>query len=153
MKKFLFLVLVGCIAGTASSQMKMPISWDYKANVINGCEAELVITAKVDSGWHLYSQKYDPNPLFFEFKNSKEYANDGGVSEPTPVKEYDDLMGWDLYYFKESIVVFKQKIKIVPNGNKRVSITGTIMGQVCSYDSGVCMPLNHTFSFDIAGCN
>lgn len=137
--------------GVGFSQTTNPIQWNYAVNILTNCDAEIVITAKMEKGWHLYSQKHvNGLPLKFEFKPSVFYTRIDGVIEPESHKEYDDVFAYDVFYFKESEVMFKQKIKI--NSTKPVSFSGDITGQVCQYESGICMPINLFFTFDGPGC-
>lgn len=149
MKRFLLICFV--IIGVAYSQTTNPCKWEYKVNMLNNCEAEIVLTAKVDKGWHLYSQKHvNGLPLVFEFEPSTYFSRTGAVTEPESHKEYDDIFAYDVFYFKESEIIFKQKIKIT--SSKIVPIAGKITGQVCQYESGICMPLNIDFKVDSPAC-
>lgn len=91
----------------------------------------LIITAKLDSGWHLYSQYLadgGPIPTKFTFTPSADYQLDGKTEEGTPHKEYDPNFDMQLMYFeKES--VFRQKIKVL--GKKDFTVSGTIDYMVC----------------------
>lgn len=149
MKKLYLLFFSGVISTRVFSQSLIPIKWDHKVNLLENCEAEIIFTTRVDEGWHLYSQKHvNGLPLVFELNVSDYYTTIGGTTEPEPYKEYDDVFKYDVFYFKESEVNFKQKIKI--SSNMPVSIVGKITGQVCKYETGVCVPLNYQFIFDIS---
>jgi thiol:disulfide interchange protein DsbD len=124
--------------------------WKYEVTSVSNCEVELVFTATMEKGWHLYSQLHTINPLSFEFDPSVQYQKIGNVTEPTPHKEYDDLFQSDVFYFKESLIVFRQKIKL--NTSVSAKATGKIYGQVCQYETGICMPLGIDFSFDLPIC-
>ena len=75
-------------------------------------EAELVFTARIDEGWHLYSQFLGddgPIPTQFYFKDSANYERTGPTEEITPpVLEYDPNFEMELLYFSEE-AVFSQK--------------------------------------------
>ena len=148
----IFLVIFFClITASGYTQIAEPVKWDYKVNMLSNCEAELIFTATVDKGWHLYSQKHvNGLPLIFEFTQNSSFKLSGEVIEPNPIKEYDDVMHYDIFYFKGSEVIFKQKIEL--NSEIPFKITGTITGQVCQYESGMCKPLNQDFSIDLGKC-
>lgn len=129
------------------SQIINPVKWSYSSKKTGDCEAELTFRAEVSPGWHLYSQKHvDGLPLVFDFKKAGQYKRIGGVNEPKPHKEFDDLMGYNLYYFKEAVVLFTQKIEL--NANEPFTIKGKITGQAC-LDDGQCVPLEESFTFQI----
>jgi len=146
-KPIIILLSLLLLTAPAFSQMFQPVKWKYTSKKISDCEAELTFTATVDFGWHLYSQKHvEGNPLIFDFKKSGSYKRVGGVSEPTPHKQYDEIMGYDLIYFKEPVVMFRQKITL--NADQPFTITGIISGQAC-LDDGQCVPIQETFSFNV----
>lgn len=147
MKKIGLLILSLAFVVLSHAQMADPVQWSYTVKKTGDCEAELVFTAKVESGWHLYSQKHNGLPLVFEFKTSGSYKRIGSVVEPTPHKEYDEIFKYDVYYFKESTVVFKQKISL--NSNTKFKITGSVGGQACTDGEGQCLPFGKDFSFEV----
>lgn len=147
MKKIGLLVLSFLIVIFSNAQIQDPVQWNYTVKKTGDCEADLIFTAKVESGWHLYSQKHNGLALTFEFKSSGSYKRIGGVIEPTPHKEYDEIFKYDVYYFKESTVVFKQKINL--NSNTPFKITGSVSGQACTDGEGQCLPFGKDFSFDV----
>ena len=147
MKKLNTVLFFLMVFVSINAQGNNPIKWNYAVNKTGDCEAELVFTANVDNGWHLYGQKHiNGLPLTFEFIPSETYKRIGEVTEPDCHKEYDDIMQYDIFYFKEQVVVFKQKITL--SSNTSFKITGHIGGQACQED-GVCIRLNHDFTFDI----
>lgn len=148
MKKIGILILSLAFVIFSHAQMADPVSWTYNFKKTTDCEGELTFTAKVESGWHLYSQKHNGLPLVFEFKTSGTFKKIGSVTEPTPHKEYDDIFKYDVYYFKESTVVFKQKIAL--NSNTPFKVTGSVSGQACTDGEGQCLPFNKDFSFDVS---
>src|SRR5687768_10827858 len=102
MKKIGLLILSLAFIIFSNAQTSDPVSWTFTFKKTADCEGELTFIAKVESGWHLYSQKHNGLPLVFEFKTTGTFKKIGGVVEPTPHKEYDDIMKYDVYYFKES---------------------------------------------------
>ena len=87
MKK-LILTLLGVVLGVSLwAQQLDPVKWAYRVDEVSPTEAELVFTAKLDDGWHLYSQYTDPNgpwAIVFEFTVGTEYQHVGKVREPKP---------------------------------------------------------------------
>jgi cytochrome c biogenesis protein CcdA len=147
MKKIGLLILSLAFVIFSNAQTDDPVTWTFSFKKTTDCEGELTFTAKVETGWHLYSQKHNGLPLVFEFKTSGQFKKIGGVAEPTPHKEYDDVFKYDIYYFKESTVVFKQKITL--NSNAPFKVTGTVSGQACTDGEGRCLPFGKDFSFSV----
>ena len=108
-------MLLLCLLATFVMQAQQldPVKWKYTVKETSATEAELVFTAKLDAGWHLYSQYTDPNgPLAIEFTfaESGDYARMGKVQEPKPHEEMDDIFNCVVKSFSGT-VVFRQKVK------------------------------------------
>ena len=156
MKKRLFIGLLGLIgilgfsSLTANAQMLDPSKVSCSVKETSATEAELVVTVKLDAGWHMYSQHTDPNgPIAtsFEFEKSKDYALVGKVSEPKPHEENDPLFGCVVKSF-EGTVVFRQKIKRQTQND--FTVKGMISYQLCN--NGSCIPPeDHELSFKVKG--
>ena len=93
MKKLTTLFLLLSMAIASFAQLQDPVKWTYSVKDLNESESELVFTASLDAGWHLYSQYTDPAgpiAIYFEFTPSKDYKLIGKVQEPKPHEEYDN---------------------------------------------------------------
>ncbi len=150
MKKISLFVLMLATMFVASAQMLDPSKVSCSVIETSATEAELVITVKLDAGWHMYSQYTDPNgPIAttFEFTKSKDYSLVGKVSEPKPHEENDPLFGCVVKSF-EGTVVFKQKIKRLSQND--FTVKGMISYQLCN--NGSCIPPeDHDISFKVKG--
>ena len=150
MKKLSFLVLMMAAMFVASAQMLDPAKVSCSVKETSATEAELVVTVKLDAGWHMYSQKTDPNgplPTVFEFEKSNDYALVGKVREPKPHEENDPLFGCVVKSF-EGTVVFRQKIKRL--SQKDFTVKGIISYQLCN--NGSCIaPEDHDIVFKVKG--
>ncbi len=154
MKKFLigYLFLFSSILffKTLFSQVLNPVKWSFSVNLNGENEAELIIKAKIDKNWHLYSQYMDEGgPILtrFNFNKSTNYHLVGKTTEPTPKSEFDDIFKMTVKYFSNQ-VEFKQKIKILSSND--FIITGDYEYMVCN--EGSCIPfLNNNFEFKIKG--
>ena len=65
---------------TAHAQILKPVEWSYSVNKVSDCEADLVFQAKIDAGWHLYSQiipEGGPIPTSFTLAPSAAYEKAG----------------------------------------------------------------------------
>ena len=156
MKKFLLLGLIG-LAGlmglwgnAAKAQQVNPVKWSYTVKETSATEATLVFTAKLDAGWHLYSQYTDPMgpvALEFVFNESKDYKRIGKVTEPTPHTEFEKEFGCEVKSFSGT-VVFRQKVKRL--SDKDFTVTGTLSYQLCN-DGSCIAPEDYDFSFNVPG--
>ncbi len=150
MKKF-FLTLGAIVLSTLMwAQQLDPVKWTYSVKETSASEAELVFTAKLDAGWHLYSQYTDPMgpiAISFEFNESKDYQRIGKVSEPKPHVEFEKEFGCEVKSFSGT-VVFRQKVKRL--SEKDFKVTGTVSYQLCN-DGSCIAPEDYDFSFTVPG--
>ena len=144
MKKLLGIVLLFfCFAAQAqfpdpNAKIFDPVKWSYSSEKINDKEFDLIIIAKIEKGWHLYSQFIEeggPIPTSFKFNPSAAYKLLGKVTEsPKPVTAFDKNFSMEIAWHKDQ-VVFKQRISL----NKSVSaVTGVLEFMVC--DDQRCLP-------------
>ena len=150
MKRFLSLFLFAGLAWASMAQIMDPVKWSFQVKDLNGSESELIFTAQLDEGWHLYSQHTDPmGPIgiSFEFTPSKDYALKGKVSEPKPHEEFDKDFNCTVRSFSGR-VVFRQKIQRL--STKDFKVKGTYSYQLCN--NGSCIaPDDRDFSFSVKG--
>ncbi len=142
--------LMGLMGISAFAQQLDPVKWTYSVKETSATEAELVFTAKLDAGWHLYSQYTDPNgPLAieFNFSDSKDYQRIGKVQEPKPHEEMDDIFQCVVKSFSGT-VTFRQKVKRL--SDKDFTVKGTVSYQLCN-DGSCIAPEDHDFSFKVKG--
>ena len=150
MKKLSFLVLTLATMFMASAQQLDPVKWKYSVKETSATEAELVFTAQLDAGWHLYSQYTSPDgPLAIEFtfEESGDYQRVGKVEEPKPHEEMDDIFNCIVKSFSGK-VVFRQKVKRL--SDKDFTVKGTVAYQLCN-DGSCIAPEDHDFSFKVPG--
>ena len=150
MKRFLSLFLFVGLAWASMAQIMDPVKWSFQVKELNGNESELIFTAQLDEGWHLYSQHTDPmGPIgiSFEFTPSKDYALKGKVSEPKPHEEFDKDFNCTVRSFSGR-VVFRQKIERL--SQKDFKVKGTYSYQLCN--NGSCIaPDDRDFTFSVKG--
>lgn len=132
-----------------NAQIYAPVKWSFSSKKTGAKEFELLLKAKIDKGWHLYSQNLPdgdgPIPTSFFFTEDRSFILEGKVAEPKPLKEYDPNFQMDLFYFKDA-VTFKQKIKI---SGEKATIKGFLEYMVC--DNEKCLPPETVdFSFDLS---
>ena len=150
MKKLL-LALMGVVMSMGLfAQPLNPVKWTYSVKETSATEAVLEFKAKLDAGWHLYSQYTDPNgplAIVFEFTPSSDYQLVGKVQEPKPHEEMDEIFGCVVKSFTGT-VVFRQKVKRI--SEKDFTVKGIVSYQLCN-DGSCIAPEDHDFSFKVSG--
>ena len=98
----------------AQAQMVNPIHFTSQLKIGKGAEAEIVFSATIDAGWHVYSTNLGQDgPIEASFGVVKmEGAEPVGRLTPRgkEIKKYDELFGMELRYFEQQ-VTFVQKIR------------------------------------------
>lgn len=151
MKKILSLLFILSISILGYAQIQTPVKWSYSIENNGKEKATLIITAKIDKGWHLYSQFIGdggPVPTSFKFEKSNAYKLIGSVTETPKAKKYfDDLFGMEVAWFEKQ-AIFKQEIQILSASDFKIK--GTHEHMVC--DDKQCLPPEENeFTFDVKG--
>lgn len=150
LKRLVLGFLMAIVSLSAVGQQLNPAKWKYDVKPTSGNEAELVFTVTLDENWHIYSQHTDemgPIGLSFSFDKNADYTLVGGVSEPKPHEEYDEMFKCTIRSFSGT-VVFKQKIKI--NSAKDFTVKGVMSYQLCN-DGSCIAPEDIDFAFNVKG--
>ena len=109
----LFLLLLTL---TVQAQMMEPVHFTSQLKPTDGAEAELVFSATIDAGWHVYSTNLgDDGPISATFNAVKmDGAETVGHLQPhgKEIKQFDKLFGMELRFF-EKAVTFVQKIRFI----------------------------------------
>ncbi|MEI6820950.1 MAG: thioredoxin family protein [Bacteroidota bacterium] len=145
----LMIVFVSIMSFNGYSQMITPVKWAYSVKQTNADEADLVFTAKIDKGWHLYSQflkSGGPLPTLFVFDKDNSYKLIGKATEPKPKVEHDDMFNMDVQYFDVK-AVFVQKVKVL--SKKDFIIKVKVDAQSCNDET--CVPVKDDGEFKIKG--
>lgn len=98
----------------SNSQLLDPVKWTTSFEKISNTEYDLIATAEIDSGWHLYSQNVPENgpiPTTFTYEPSDLYKLIGSTSEAEGITKYDPVFEMEIKYFKGK-TIFKQRISI-----------------------------------------
>ena len=146
----LLLSSIFLISGLIEAQILKPVKWSFSSSALQNNEAEIILTAKIDKGWHLYSQFIDkggPIPTAFKFEKNKDYQLVGKVTEPKAISVFDNIFNMNVKYF-DGKVVFKQRIKIL--SDKSFTVKGTFEYMTC--DDGSCIPFfDNEFNVKVTG--
>lgn len=144
MFKFLFFVtFIALSSSTGYAQER--VKWDF---TYNPTAKEIQIKAQISDGWHLYSQhianSIGPVPTSFHFEQSTDIIFNGEMTEPTPIRQYDENFEADLDFFTNE-VVFTRKVSTVKPGT---TIKGYVTFMVCN--EVMCLPpTDYNFTIQI----
>ncbi|MCD2260137.1 protein-disulfide reductase DsbD family protein [Psychroserpens luteolus] len=129
-------VLVFTIASKA--QVLEPVEWETSVEKISDTEYDLISTATIDSGWHLYSQNVPdggPIPTTFVYKANDAYELSGKTSEEEGHTVDDPVFDMVIKFFEDK-AEFRQRIKVL---NQELSLVeGEVEFMVC--DDEKCLP-------------
>ena len=136
------------IAFSTQAQILRPVSWDIQLIDSETAEKEILFTATVDTGWHLYDMNLPPGgpvstSITFEMVQGLELLGTP-VPSVAPTIVQDEIFKMELRWYAGT-VVFIQKIKVTDQ--RRFRLTGTVEYMVCNDE--VCLaPQRISFSFD-----
>jgi hypothetical protein len=135
------------ITSKAESQILQPCHWSFTVEQNVSGEAILISTAKLDSGWHLYSQHISDKRVAakFTYDSLHTYKLIGDTEEGETIKKYDPYLEMEVLYFERE-AVFRQKIKILSKVD--FTIVGTIEYTACFTQ---CVFADEEFSFSVKG--
>lgn len=143
MKKFLNLLTLLVI--TALPTLGQHLEWSYSIVGDNTPNPAVVITAKVDPGFHLYAPNTPDGggqPLEFHFETKGCTLNGSPVANKAYTKEYNDVFEVDEYFYTGT-VSFTQKLK---PADANWEVRAEVKGQICD-DSG-CFRVNGSHQFN-----
>ncbi len=149
LKNILLIALI-TIYSASYSQILKPVKWTFSSSKVNDSIVNLFFTAKIDKGWHVYSQNIKgvgPVPTTFTFHKSNDYLRIGFVYEPQGIEEYDPNFEIKVKYFANS-VTFTQQIKVL--STKAFTLKDTLNFMCCN-NTQCLQPTDVPFLFNIEG--
>ncbi|CDF78174.1 cytochrome c biogenesis protein, transmembrane region [Formosa agariphila KMM 3901] len=136
--KHLLFVLLFTFSLTTFSQILDPVKWSTSVEKVSDTEYNLISTAQIDAGWHLYSQFVPDNgpiPTTFIYDNSEgTFSLEGNTTEEDGVTVDDPVFEMKIKLF-EGKTQFVQHIKLSEPVQK---IDGFVEFMVC--DDTRCLP-------------
>jgi len=123
---------------TAKAQVFEPVKWVTSVEKISETEYDLISTATIDSGWHLYSQNVPedgPIPTTFSYTKTSDFEIKGNTLEDEGHTVDDPVFEMKIKFFEDK-AEFRQRIKVL---NQELSIVkGEVEFMVC--DDEKCLP-------------
>ena len=114
MNKILTIFLSVLVTVTAHAQMMEPVHFSSELKMLSGDQAEIIFSATIDDGWHVYSTDLGsdgPIPATFN-KVKMEGAETVGKLKPrgNEIKQFDKMFNMELRFFEKK-ATFVQKIR------------------------------------------
>ncbi|SFW16379.1 thiol:disulfide interchange protein DsbD [Prevotellaceae bacterium HUN156] len=114
MKRLMITLWVALFALVAQGQMVDPVHFTSQMKMLKDGEAEIVFSATIDNGWHVYSTDMgNDGPISASFNVVKmEGAEKVGKLKPrgNVIKQYDKMFGMELRFFEKK-AEFVQRIR------------------------------------------
>ena len=141
-------LLLTVFAVTAAAQMQDPVHFSVSQKKVSPTEIEVLFTAKIDAGWHVYSTGMPsdgPTSATIHTDVAQGVTPVGGLKHRgKEISQYDNMFGMNLRYF-ENNVTFVQKYKIT---GKTYHVKGYLEYGACNDE--MCMPPT-SVEFDYKG--
>lgn len=138
MKKIISFLLFSILVCTLQAQIQEPVKFKSELKTLSDTEAEIVFTATIDAGWHVYSTDLgDGGPTSATFNVDKKSGLEL-VGSLKPVgnehEVFDQMFEMQVRYF-ENTAKFVQKVKFTGGA---YAIEGYLMYGAC--DDSNCLP-------------
>lgn len=146
-KLLLFLGLFFFVSWTAFAQIQDPIHFKVTQKALPDNQLEVLFTASIDAGWHVYSTGLpEGGPISASLKTDKK---DGVkllgklVAKGKEISDFDKMFQMDVRYFEHQ-VTFVQKFAVI---SSTYHVSGYLQYGACNNTS--CLPpTNVDFKFD-----
>ncbi len=150
MTRFITLLLTIILSSAVSTfaQMADPAKWDISVKMTDKTHGEIVMAAKIQDGWHVYSDNIDPNigpqPLEIIWEKLEGVELTGGLkADQKPHTQYDDMFEAELSWWTGAVKLV-QAFKVT---GSRYAIEGTLKYAACN-DQNCIPPQKAPFSFN-----
>ncbi|WP_353778225.1 protein-disulfide reductase DsbD domain-containing protein [Winogradskyella sp. 3972H.M.0a.05] len=138
MKNLFYLFVFLWSSFSLSAQIFEPVDWSTSVEKISDNEYDLISTATIDSGWHLYSQNVPeggPVATTFSYETNSDFESIGKTTESEGEEVDDPVFQMRIKYFSNK-AEFRQRIKVL---NSELSLVkGEVEFMVC--DDEKCLP-------------
>ena len=138
MKKLLFPFVLLLFAVAVQAQIQDPVKFNSELKILAADEAEVVFTAAIDKGWHVYSTDLgDGGPISATFNVEKIFgAEVVGKLKPVgkEISTFDKLFEMKVRYF-ENTAQFVQKLKLTGGAYQ---LEGYLENGACNDEN--CLP-------------
>jgi DsbC/DsbD-like thiol-disulfide interchange protein len=118
MNRMLTLLSAFFLFAALRAQPANPVVWSATYKAVSEKEGEIIITGKLENGWHTYSQRptdAGPIPTSFTFTPSKDYKLKGKTEETGAHEEFVKAFDAKIYVFTGT-AEFHQKVTAARKG-------------------------------------
>lgn len=149
MKKSILSSIALLITLFSMAQIENPVEWSFTTKKINATTYEVHMTAKIQDGWHIYSQSTPaggPVPTAIAYTKNPLLVLKGKIAEVGKVeRHHEPLFGVDVIQFS-SKVDFVQTVTL--KSKAKTALRGSIEFMTCN-DHECLPPRTEKFSIDI----
>jgi len=133
------LILIGMLL-TSYAISQHPVHWSYSVKKLSPTIYELHLTANIEEGWHVYSQRQPEDaialPTKIKFNKNPLAKTNGPILENGRLEKHKmETLEVEQYQYSNKVdfvQVFELKRK------EKINITGSVTFQVCSEE--LCLP-------------
>jgi thiol:disulfide interchange protein DsbD len=148
MKKLFILLCIFSPLLNMHAQIHDPVKWSIELKDLPSAEKEILLTATIEKGWHLYDMNLPEGgpvstSISFDHLQGAEFAGKPFASV-APTEVFDQTFGVQVRWYTKS-VTFTQLIKVTDYRKFRVS--GEVEFMVCN-DEKCLAPKRVPFTFD-----
>ena len=131
--------LITLCTGAIQGQIVNPVHWSTDLKMTDDNHGTIIMTATIDSGWHMYSLEVDPDvgpqPLAIEWPTiSGVELNGHPVANKPAHKEFDEMFGANLSWWTDGVTI----TQAFTATKSKFSIDGLIRYSACNNDN--CIP-------------
>ncbi len=130
-------------------QSEPAATWTAGAEMKSKTEGVIVLTAKIESGWHIYGldvPEEAPVATEISFINTGIRLSGKITTDPAPRKKRDEVFGVDVTYWEGGTVTFTQPFKVTNPAKAHTQAKITFIG--CS-GMNCAAPVTETIDIDI----
>ncbi|MFZ4582063.1 MAG: cytochrome c biogenesis protein CcdA [Paludibacter sp.] len=144
MKKLNLVIALLLLAVGLFSQIHEPVKWTFELKNTSKTTANIVLSASIEKGWHLYGMNIPPDgpvPTKIVFDNIKNAKLEGAVTSKSNLKEvFDPNFDMKLSWYANQ-AIFVQQISFADVA--QVQVKGHVEFMVCNDES--CLPPTKEF--------
>jgi thiol:disulfide interchange protein len=148
-----FVMLAGMLNRTHAQNWDDKISWKFTLEKIDDRFANIVATAQLKEGWHVFSVTHDPEkadftgiPTSFIFSKSPNFRPVGKLMDGLTAKKHEDELGLSIYFEKKA--VFKHKVEVLTD--KAFDLIFEYSFQICD-ENGCIFPPDQEAKIKVSG--
>ena len=135
----LTLLLLTLTGLTAQAQIVNPVHWTSEIKMTDDYHGAIVLTARIDAGWHMYSLDVDPEigpqPLAIEWTSLNGVELTGHITANKAAhKQFDEMFGANLSWWSDGVVLTQHFTAT----KSKFAIDGLIRYSACNDNN--CIP-------------